>query len=154
MSFEGEKLEKPVVPSSEKSIKEEKLEGKKNVPGEYTDLLLAKEGEPRELTVEESQDIFLGHLRDLMQRTINEEKKPGSLSHEEVLDRFVFKLLTFVDGDQSQRIPSEQDKWIHYPGIKMVPDISKEDVDSCKKDGLNWLSREDISGDLHERWYS
>lgn len=94
--------------------------------------------EVRAYTEEETRELFLEHVRDLVDYW-NAQK----VDRKEAIEGIAFSILTVLDGST-----------IALPGFRVSPICPEEDVKYYKKSGKNYYDESiDIAGCLHEHFY-
>lgn len=94
--------------------------------------------EVRAYTEEETRELFLEYIRDLVDYWDKEK-----VSRREAIDGIAFSILTTLDGAT-----------MALPGFKVSPICPDEDIKYAKENGNNYYDESiDIAGCLHEHFY-
>lgn len=94
--------------------------------------------EVRAYTEEETRELFLEHVRDLVNYW--DAQKVG---RKEAIEGVAFSIMTVLDGNA-----------IALPGFRVSPICPEDDVEFFKENGENYYDESvDIAGCLHEHFY-
>lgn len=97
--------------------------------------------EAREYTKDEMQELFIAHIRGLVEYWSTVEE-PG-LSTRDRLSRFAFNMLVVLDSGTE------------LPAFRLLPYPHPDDKEFLRSQGKKWFPEDgcDIAGHLHERLY-
>ena len=100
----------------------------------------------RQHTEEEVRDLFLNHVRDMVDYWKNQQKQGYPIS--ECIDGLAFSILVAIDGGTA------------LPGFILAPLPHKDDKKLCIEEGENYYPQNhkskvncDIGGNLHEHFF-